>query len=205
MVLSVTDAQEMIDELKNYEISMGRNPKTWYTYHNHVYGVAQIAKKIAAKISTMDPDRLYVMGLLHDICRTEDDRLQRFHGILGYEKLLQIDSEVARACLLHTFPWNTLSPYAECEKLFFYNEQDYLLTSNFIKNNPPKEEDYLIQLCDGLANKNGFVTIEQRAQEIMERHKRLHIAGFMNVEKVNELKRYFDNKIHGNIYDLFTN
>ena len=79
MVLSITQAQEMIDTLKNEEIALGRDPKTWYTYHNHVYGVAEVAKKIASKIPTMDAERVYVMGLLHDICRTQDDRNQRFH------------------------------------------------------------------------------------------------------------------------------
>ena len=202
MALSKTDAKGMIDKLKEHEISLGRPPETWYTYHNHVYGVAEVASLVASKISTMDPDRLYVMGLLHDISRTEDDRLQHFHGILGYEKLLPLDEDAARICLLHSFPWDNLPPYHDCEKLFYYNEKDYQFISDFLRKNPPKEEDYLIQLCDGLANKDGFVTIEQRAAEIMERHTKQNVAGSMNVSVTNELKQYFDQKIKCNIYDL---
>lgn len=201
MTLSIEKAQKMIKDLKNREIDLGRDPKTWYMYENHVYGVAKIAKRIAEKMKTMDPNRLYVMGLLHDICRTEDVRNQRFHGILGYEKLIQIDPDVARACLLHTFAWNELPPYRQCAALFYNHKKDYQFIADFIKKNPPKEEDYLIQLCDGLANKNGFVTIEERAEEIMERHRQSQ--DFMDIVQINEIKHYFDQKIGCDIYDLF--
>lgn len=190
----------MINDLKNHEISLGRDPKTWYTYENHVYGVAKVAKIIASKLKTMNPDRLYVMGLLHDISRTEDDKLQRFHGILGYEKLIRIDPDAARACLLHTFPWNELPPYRQYTKLFYQSKKDYQFIADFIKQNPPKEEDYLIQLCDHLANKNGFVTIEERAKEVMERHRKSQ--DFVDIVRINELKQYFDQKIECDIYSL---
>ena len=199
-MLSIAKAHKMINDLKNHEISLGRDPKTWYTYENHVYGVAKVAKIIASKLKTMNPDRLYVMGLLHDISRTEDDRLQRFHGILGYEKLIRIDPDAARACLLHTFPWNELPPYRQYTKLFYQSKKDYQFIANFIKQNPPKEEDYLIQLCDHLANKNGFVTIEERAKEVMERHRKSQ--DFVDIVRINELKQYFDQKIECDIYSL---
>ena len=201
MVLSIAKAQKMIKDLKNREISLGRDPKTWYTYENHICGVAQIAKIIAGKLKTMNPDHLYVMGLLHDICRTEDRRTKRFHGIAGYEKLIQSDPEAARACLLHTFPWNELPPYRQCATLFYQRKKDYQFIADFIRKNPPKDEDYLIQLCDYLANKNGFVTIEERAEEIIERHR--NTQDFADIVKINELKEYFEEKIGENIYDLF--
>lgn len=200
-MLSINKAHKMINDLKNHEISLGRDPKTWYTYENHVYGVAKIAKIIASKLKTMNPDRLYVMGLLHDISRTEDDRLQRFHGILGYEKLIRIDPDAARACLLHTFPWNELPPYRQYTKLFYQSKKDYQFIADFIKQNPPKEEDYLIQLCDHLANKNGLVTIEERAKEVMERHRKSQ--DFVDIVRINELKQYFDQKIECDIYTLY--
>ena len=199
-MLSINKAHKMINDLKNHEISLGRDPKTWYTYENHVYGVAKVAKIIASKLKTMNPDRLYVMGLLHDISRTEDDKLQRFHGILGYEKLIRIDPDAARACLLHTFPWNELPPYRQYTKLFYQSKKDYQFIADFIKQNPPKEEDYLIQLCDHLANKNGFVTIEERAKEVMERHRKSQ--DFVDIVRINELKQYFDQKIECDIYSL---
>ena len=200
-MLSVAKARQMIDELKNNEVALGRDPNTWYTYENHVYGTAEIAKKIAAEIKTMNADKVYVMGLLHDICRTEEDRVQRFHGILGYEKLIKQDEDAARTCLVHMFPWSKLPPYEKCAKLFYNKENDYRFIIEFIKENKPVDEDYLIQLCDNLANKDGFVTLEQRAAEFIERH------GNVNVDDIlidsNEIKEYFDRKIGHDIYDFF--
>ena len=149
----------------------------------------------------MNPNHLYVMGLLHDICRTEEERAQRFHGILGYEKLIQFDKDVARTCLLHTFAWNELPPYRQCAQAFYNKKEDYQFIAEFIQNNHPREEDYLIQLCDALANKNGFVTIEERAQEVLERHRQSQ--DFMDIVRINELKHHFDQKIGCNVYDLF--
>lgn len=201
MVLSIAQAQDEIEKLKKHEISLGRAPATWYTYHNHVYGVAKAAQTVASQIPSMNTDRLYVMALLHDICRTEDERLGRFHGILGYEKLIQKDPDAARSSLLHTFLWNKLPPYSEMEKLFYHKKSDYDFVADFIRKNPPIEEDYLIQLCDYLANKDGFVTIEQRIAELIERRGN---KPFFEAKTliINELKRYFDQKIGCNIYDL---
>ena len=200
MTISVIQARQMVKDLKDREILLGRDPKTWYTYHNHVYGVAKVAKMIAHKTGTMDENRLYVMGLLHDICRTEENRFQRFHGILGYEKLVKRDPEVARICLLHSFPWDKIASYRVCADQFYHRKEDYQFIVDFIKKNQPKEEDYLIQLCDNLANKNGFVTIEERIDELI---KRRGVCDIQNgVKRVNEIKRYFDQKIGCDIYGL---
>ena len=201
MNISTEKAQNLIEELRQNEIALGRDPKTWYTYENHVYGTAQIAKMIASEISTMNAERVYVMGLLHDICRTEEDRVQRFHGILGYEKLINQDEDAARISLVHMFPWSNLPPYEKCAKLFYNKKEDYQFVAYFIEKNKPVYEDYLIQLCDNLANKDGFVTLEQRAAEFIERH------GNVNVDDIlidsNEIKDYFDTKIGHDIYDFF--
>ena len=201
MSISTTKAKNLIDELKNKEISLGRDPKTWYTYENHVYGTAQIAKLIASEIKTMNADRIYIMALLHDICRTEEDRVQRFHGILGYEKFIDQDIDVARTCLLHTFPWNKLPPYDQCSELFYDNKNDYQFIENFIQNNKPTDEDYLIQLCDNLANKDGFVTLEERAAEYSTRHPNEDLTPIL-IDS-NEVKKYFESKIGHDIYDFF--
>lgn len=83
MSLSIQEAKDLINNLKEKEIALGRAPETWYTYENHVYGAANVAKTIASKIKGMNADEIYIYALLHDICRTEEDREQRFHGILG--------------------------------------------------------------------------------------------------------------------------
>ena len=111
-----------------------------------------------------------------------------------------MDEDAARACLLHTFPWNELPPYRQCASLFYERKEDWHFIDDFIQKHPPKEEDYLIQLCDILANKNGFVTIEERAEEVIERHH--NSQDFVDIVQDHELKEYFDKKIGGDIYDL---
>lgn len=201
MPISVTQAHALIEQVKEQEISLGRDPKTWYTYENHVVGVAKIAQLIASEVNGMNADRLYIMGLLHDICRTEQDRKQRFHGILGYEKLLHQDTEVARTCLLHTFPWNKLMPYEENPALFYNQKQDYDFIADYMSSHPSIDEDYLIQLCDNLANKDGFVTLEQRAKDYKERHPDANLEPIL-VDSL-EIKQYFEKKIGHDIYDFF--
>ena len=97
-------------------------------------------------------------------------REQRFHGILGYEKLKDIDEKSARSALLHMFPWNKLPNYEKCSDMFFNRKDDYDFITNYIDSHKTTDEDLLIQLADSLANKDGIVTLEQRAKEYSERH-----------------------------------
>lgn len=202
-MLSARQAKQLISELKEREISLGRQPETWYTYENHITGVANVAKAIALKIPYMKADEIYVSALLHDICRTEEERKQRFHGILGYEKLKDIDEKAARSALLHMFPWNKLPEYEKCSKMFFNKKDDYDFITNYISSHETIDEDLLIQLADSLANKDGIVTLEQRAKEYSERHS-MQIPREM-IEPRYKLKSYFDNKIGCDTYGLLLN
>ena len=87
MSLSIHEAEDLISDVREREIALGRAPETWYTYENHLYGAANVAQIIATHIKTLNPKEIYVSALLHDICKTEENRIQRFHGILGYETL----------------------------------------------------------------------------------------------------------------------
>ena len=117
-MLSARQAKQLISDLKEREISLGRQLEIWFTYENHIMGVATVAKTIAFKIPDMNVDEIYISALLHDICRTEESREQRFHGILGYEKLKDIDEKSARSALLHMFPWNmVLNELSEWDSL----------------------------------------------------------------------------------------
>lgn len=201
MTISIAEAKKLIDNLRDYEISLGRDPNTWYTYENHVYGTAKIAQIIASELDNIDSDKAFVGGLLHDICRIQEEREKRFHGILGYEKLCKKDKNAARACLLHMFPLCKLEPYEFYAEKFYNRKEDYMFIADFIEKSPPRDEDYLIQLCDNLANKNGPVTVEERAAEIFERRQNFDVNDMIN--KTLELKLYFEKKIGHNIYDFF--
>ena len=142
-MLSIIQAKKLINELKEKEISLGRQPETWFTYENHVMGVANVAKAIAQKIPEMNTEEISVAAMLHDICKTEESRKQRFHGILGYEKLINFDEKAARSALLHMFPWNFLPPYQDCSKMFFDKKDDYEFIADYIHTHHAKEFDNL--------------------------------------------------------------
>lgn len=202
MTITLKDATEMLAKLKDKDLADGRDPLSWWTYENHVLGAALVAKTIASKIKGMDKNKAYISALLHDICRTHEARLKRFHGILGYEKLINLDAEVARQSLLHMFPLNEIPPYEECKSLFFNKKQDYDFVLNFVNNTQLTPMDMLIQLSDSLANKYGFVTLEDRAKELSER-KGITIPQEMMLPRY-KLKAYFDEKVGVDIYTLFT-
>ena len=202
MTLSLQDAKDLITALKEKEIALGRAPETWYTYENHVFGTASVARTIAAKIKHMNPEQVYISALLHDISRTGEDREQRFHGLLGYEKLIDKDENAARSAITHMFPWNKIPAFEHCSKMFYGNKKDYDFVADYIQNTSITDIDLLIQLADTMANKDGIVTLEQRAQEYAERFN--IIIPQEKLQPRYDLKAYFDKKIGCDIYKLFT-
>ena len=194
-------ANELILREKNFELANGRTESTWYLFHNHVFGAAEIARAVAEKAG-MDTNLAYFSALLHDIGKIRENREQRFHGVLGYEMLKNENQDVARACLLHTFPFNRIDSYEKCHKMFFDKKEDYDLTADFIRSHPLSEYDLLVQMADGLANAYGLVTIEERAQEYAQRHG-IDVPQDM-LSSMHELKDYFDKKIGCDVYSLFS-
>jgi len=202
MVLSIQGAEDIIAEVKARDAAIGRDMSRWWMYENHIRAAANIAKTIASKIDGMDETQAYICGLLHDVCRTNERQEARFHGVTGYEKVVNQDEKISNSVLVHMFPWNEIPPYEECKDMFFNNKRDYDFIVEYTKNNSPNDYDLLTQMADSLSNKNGIVTLEQRAKEYSERHG-VDILSSM-IEPRYRLKSYFDKKIGGNIYDLFT-
>lgn len=203
MFITIKEAKNIVDIVRNRWISLGRAPDTLYLYDNHIKGCAIVAQTIALQLDNIDPEQVYVSAFLHDIAKIDESpesMVGRFHGILGYEKFKDIDQQVARACLLHELPWNNVRLY---EKKFLGNKDDYNFALQYVKENPLKDEDLLIQLADAMANKNGIVTMEQRQQEYEERFNR-KLPDEMITPYI-KIKQYFDKKINGNVYDLFPN
>lgn len=200
MTLSIQEAEDIITEVKERDTIIGRDMSRWWMYENHIRAAANIAKTIASKIDGMDETQAYICGLLHDICRTNERQEKRFHGITGYEKLIDKDEKIAQSVLVHMFPFNEIPSYEECKYMFFENKKDYDFIVEYTKNNFPNDYDLLTQMADSLSNKNGIVTLEQRAKEYSERHG-VDILSSM-IEPRYRLKSYFDKKVGRNVYDL---
>ena len=201
MSLSIQEAKNLIAEIKARDTALGRDMSRWWMYENHIVTTAKVAKTIASKIKGMDAEQAYVGALLHDICRTNERNEKRFHGISGYEKLINLDENAARSALLHMFLWNELPKFENCTEMFFGNKKDYDFIANYIQNTTTTDYDLLFQLADNLANKNGFVTIEQRAKDLEERRGIKLSKEWLDTR--HKLKAYFDQKIGYDIYSLF--
>ena len=87
--------------LKELEIAGKLNAGKWV---DHSMNVAEAAKRIAQACGTLDVEKAYVCGLLHDIGRRTWIAAVR-HIIDGYDYCISKGwDDVARICLTHSFP-----------------------------------------------------------------------------------------------------
>ena len=87
-----------------------RNPGRWA---DHCRSAAANAKLIAAHVPGMDPDRAYVLALLHDIGRRAGSGRDMLHIFDGYDYMTGLGQpDVARACLTHSFPVKSADMYS---------------------------------------------------------------------------------------------
>ena len=132
----------------------------------HSVVTAETARAIAERHPSLDADTAYVLGLLHDIGRSEgspqvpDVR----HVLDGHRLMLQQGfDDCARICLTHSFPIKHADAFAgrwDCpadQKQFV---QDYLDHAEYTPY------DRLIQLCDALALPSGPVLMEKRLVDV---------------------------------------
>ena len=94
-----------------------KNPGDWIS---HSYYVAQAAKLIAQKISSLDEEVAYKMGLLHDIGRREGKYKNR-HTLDGYKFLMKMGyPELARISITHVFTYPNcayVSEHFDCSEV----------------------------------------------------------------------------------------
>jgi 8-oxo-dGTP pyrophosphatase MutT (NUDIX family) len=167
-VLEILGNQEQVPSIAMAEFLVReaekRNPGPWTA---HSFNTAKCAQEIALKHPAMDPEKAYVMGLLHDIGRRE--------GITGlahvwdgytYLKELGYDS-CARIALTHSFCLKDLKEYVgkfdvsqACQ-----NEMQQMLDSMVYD-----DYDRLIQLCDAMAMADKITTVEERMSDVKRRY-----------------------------------
>lgn len=83
------------------------NPGPW---GDHSRTAAHCAEKIAAAVG-LDPDKAFVLGLLHDIGRRYGKR-HLGHVSDGYTYMMELGyDEVARVCMSHSFNDQSLASY----------------------------------------------------------------------------------------------
>ena len=185
MIPSREEAERIIKEAEAI------NPGPW---GDHCRVAAHCAERIAARCEGMNPDKAYVVGLLHDIGRRFGGR-HLGHVADGFSYMMSLGyDEVARICLTHSFNNQSMDGYIG--KIDTTEEELKLIQTELAKITMD-DYDRLIQLCDALAGAEGVLDIEERMGDVKRRY------GYYPEDKWNinlELKKWFEDRMHADLY-----
>ena len=181
---------EALNELK---LSEEMNPGLWV---GHSVNVGIAARNIAEKVSWLDPEKAYIVGLLHDIGRRVGIVDIPTHVYAGYRYCTGKGwDEAARVCMTHS--------YLRMQEEFSddpESEQEKTIRA-YIMNCRADDYDRLIQLCDSLAVDYGFVILEKRFVDVTRRYGIMegYIKGW---DIAFSIKEYFEKEMGCSIYDV---
>lgn len=168
------------------------NPGPW---GNHSRVAARCARQIAARTG-LDPEKAYVLGLLHDIGRKFGVK-HLGHVYDGYHYMLDLGyTDAARICLTHSFSVPSLDAYIGN---FDIPESQQQELRQALQTCVCDDYDRLIQLCDCLAGADGVMDMAARMSDVKARY------GNYPQEKWDgnfALKRYFEEKAGADIYSI---
>ena len=168
------------------------NPGPW---GDHSRVAARCAERIAAA-SGMDPEKAYVLGLLHDIGR-KFGVYHMPHIYNGWKYMLELGYDaVAKVCLTHSFSTPDFSTYIGKYDLPKQAREELLRQLSQLQYD---DYDRLIQLCDCLAGNGEVVDMEERMLDVMRRYGEYPRKKWDNNLA---LKAYFDRKCRRDVYEL---
>lgn len=183
----------MDEALHELKLAEKLNPGPWVMHSMNV-GIA--ARNIAEKVSRLNPEKAYIVGLLHDIGRRVGIVDIPTHVYEGYRYCLGKGwDEAARICMTHS--------YLRMQDEFGYepdSEQEKAIKA-YIMNCQADDYDQLIQLCDSLAVDYGFVILEKRFVDVTRRYGIMegYIKGW---EIAFSIKEYFEKEMGCSVYDV---
>lgn len=154
-----------IEEAKReLEIAVQNNPGPW---EQHSLVTADNARAIAEKVPGMDPEKAYVMGLLHDIGRRVGVTGMR-HVIDGYDYLMSIGQpELAVISLTHSYACKNAEHF---EGKHDCTPEQTAFIQSFLETHEYDDYDKLIQLCDALSLPQGACIMEKRFVDVALRY-----------------------------------
>ena len=166
----------------------------------HYLRVAENAKLIAEKTPYLNPEKAYILGLLHDYGEYKTHRDNTlFHGTVGYDEMMKLGyDEVAKICLTHSFFCKHIYP----EDYTAYPQKDILRAAEYIRNHPLDDYDKLIQISDLMVKTDKNTNIEERLDFVADKY---HVpTEVINRKKQDALalKSYFDNLCGQDIYKI---
>lgn len=167
------------------------NPGPW---GNHCRTAAHCAEKIAQNCPGLDPDKAYVLGLLHDIGRKFGGR-HLGHVSDGFSYMMELGyDDAARVCLTHSFNNQTLDEYIG---RFDVSDDELRLIRTELARIQYDEYDRLIQLCDSLAGAGSVLDIEERMNDVRRRYGKYPVEKW---EANLRLLRHFQEKMGRDVY-----
>ncbi len=185
------------DEITAERIFAEAEKKHGGNYALHSRNAAQAARRIAERAG-MDAQKAYVFGLLHDIGRCEGWTGER-HMYDGYKMLCEMGySEAARICITHGYMIQNIDTSIGVMDMTA-EERDFV--ARFLQDIIYDDYDRLIQLCDAIADKDGFCILEKRFVDVTLRYG-IHPYTLARWEKTIELRDYFNKMCGCSIYDL---
>jgi len=183
---------------RELEIAGQLNQGPWIEHSINVGLAAQI---IAEKCSNLNPDKAYVLGLLHDVGRRYGISSRR-HGIDGYKFMLEKGwHEMGRICLTHSYPVPDFDKEIGKNDM---NKEESEFVRKYINEVIYDDYDRLLILCDSLADTQGFCMLEKRFVNTTRRYGTFPFT----VERWNavfEMKEYFEEQMNCSIYGILPN
>ena len=184
--------EQAMQELK---IAVENNPGPW---EQHSLVAAENARLIAEKVPGMDPEKAYIMGLLHDIGRRVGVTGMR-HVVDGYRYMMELgETDIATICITHSYPIQDPDLFAgkhDC------TPDEKALICCILESRTYDDYDRLIQLCDAISLPEGACIMEKRFVDVVMRH---GMEAF-TVDKWKayyQIKEHFDQLCGCNIYTL---
>jgi hypothetical protein len=85
------------------------------------------------------------------------------------------------------------------DRYFFYKEKDYNLVREKLENSPVTDIDRIIQFSDFVSSGKGYVSIEDKVEELNKGRGMPEIA----LNNMIENKKYLDEKLGRDVYERF--
>lgn len=184
MKLTSEKALEMLEDVR------GKTPHDGWIDHSICVGYAA---GVIAKALNLDGEKAKTLGYIHDIGKSIRFKGHVMEGY-NYLKKLSYDEEYCNVCLTHSYLNNDIN----CTQ---GEPDDIPFRTNFIKNHKYTIYEKIINLCDLMCMKN-VVTLEKRLIDVISRRP-LHKNIVYHVKEALKLKKYFDDLLGYNLYDLF--
>lgn len=194
MNLSIEDAKKLLEKEK------GKGDDRWIYHSINVGNYAGILSKYLTKAGVdVNIEKSIILGYLHDIGKYNGE--SEGHPLRGYLYLKEknISDDIAAVCLTHSYLNNDIL----CTAGAYRDPKKNEFIVSYLKNHEYTIEEKIINLCDLMfPHENKKFKVEERIEKIIAKKGELPNSKYHLSEAI-KLKKYFDQLLGVDIYDLF--